>query len=299
MGARRRLDDVMVRRSLSDDVAEARALVADDRVTVGGAPATNPARLVAEHEPVNVLAPPPRFVSRAGDKLAAALERFGIDPRGRNAIDVGASTGGFTDCLLQGGARRVVALDVGRAQLAERLARHPAVVVVDRCNVRLLDPAHRGDEAAAEARAAARSVIGPPADLVVVAVSFVSLRLLVDALMSLLATDGHLVALVKPQFEATRREADVGQGVIDDPAVWRRVLEEVSAAFERAGAAMMDAMASPVAGSSGNREFLVAVRHETAVAEPPDESRWRAVLDGALGEAVAAKAAAGDVAGRA
>lgn len=246
---RRRLDAELVRRGLVDSIEDARAAIAADEVTVGGAPAANPARMVASHEPVQHLGPPPRFVSRAGDKLDAALDRFGLDVTDRRAIDVGASTGGFTDCLLQRGTRQVVALDVGHGQLDQRLRLDPRVVVVERCNVRSL-----AGPGGAERRAA---VVGEPAAVVVADLSFISLTAVVDALVGLVATDGHLVVLVKPQFEATRAEVSPGRGVVRDPAVWRRVLTEVIAAFDRGGACIMGAMASPTRGTEGNVEFLV------------------------------------------
>ena len=217
---------------------QARARIADGRVVVAGAPADKPSRLVAPGEPVQVLGGPPPFVSRAGAKLAAALDRFGVDPGGRRALDAGASTGGFTDCLLQRGAACVVAVDVGWGQLHERLRPDPRVVLHERTNVRTF-------------------VLEPPADLVVADLSFISLRTVAPALVGTNASAGaDVVVLVKPQFEAGRAEASRGRGVITDPAVWLRALEGVAAAMGGAGAAMMGAMVSPVPGADGNVEFL-------------------------------------------
>lgn len=210
-------------------------------MTVGGAPATKASRLVAPDESLAVSAPAPRFVSRGGEKLAGALERFGIDLRGARVLDAGASTGGFTDCALQAGAAVVVAVDVGRGQLHQRLVTDPRVEVHERTNVRHLAP---GD-------------LGPPVDAVVADLSFISLRTVADALVGLARPGADLVWLVKPQFEAGRIEVSRGAGIISDPAVWRSVLSEVGAAIEQRGAAIMDLMGSPIRGADGNVEFLL------------------------------------------
>ncbi len=210
-------------------------------MVVGGAPAAKPARLVAPDDPIVVLGPPPRFVGRGGEKLSAALDRFPVPVAGRPVLDAGSSTGGFTDCLLQRGASRVVALDVGRHQLHERLRADPRVDVRERTDVRQADPA----------------ALGGPFPLVVADLSFISLRTVADALVALTAADGDLVVLVKPQFEAGRADVSRGRGVIADPVVWRRSLGDVSGALERRGAAIMGAMVSPLRGSDGNVEFLL------------------------------------------
>jgi 23S rRNA (cytidine1920-2'-O)/16S rRNA (cytidine1409-2'-O)-methyltransferase len=196
---------------------------------------------VAPGDAIELLGPGPRFVGRGGEKLAAALERFGVDPTDRRAIDCGASTGGFTDCLLQAGATHVVAVDVGYGQLHERLRSDARVVSRERTNIRGLDPAQ----------------VGGRSDLVVADLSFISLRTVADDLLALTEPGGDLVLLVKPQFEAGREEAARGRGVISDPGVWRRTLEEVHGAFAARGAAIMDAMTSPITGADGNVEFLV------------------------------------------
>jgi 23S rRNA (cytidine1920-2'-O)/16S rRNA (cytidine1409-2'-O)-methyltransferase len=190
----------------------------------------------------------PRFVGRGGEKLAAALDRFAVTVDGSRALDAGASTGGFTDCLLQYGARCVVAVDVGYGQLHERLRADPRVESVERTNVRDLVP---GD-------------LGPPFDVVVADLSFISLRTVLAPLLEQAAPAAHVVLLVKPQFEAGREEAARGRGVISDPAVWRRVLDEVLIALRAAGAAIMGAMVSPLTGADGNVEFLVHARAATA-----------------------------------
>lgn len=210
---------------------------------MAGAPARNPSRLVGPGEALRIADEAARFVSRGGEKLAAALEHFGVDPTDRRVLDAGASTGGFTDCVLQAGAAEVVALDVGRAQLHQRLRADPRVRVVERTNVR-----HAGPD-----------VLGPPADLVVADLSFISLRTVAAALLAAAAPGADLILLVKPQFEATRAEVDAGKGVIRDPEIHARVLAEVSGTLEGLGAAIMGSMHSPLRGADGNVEFLLHV----------------------------------------
>jgi 23S rRNA (cytidine1920-2'-O)/16S rRNA (cytidine1409-2'-O)-methyltransferase len=213
-------------------------------VTVAGAPADKPARLVAAGESIALVGAPPRFVSRAGDKLDAALEQFDLDVRGACALDAGASTGGFTDCLLQRGASEVVAVDVGYGQLHERLRADPRVRNVERTNVRDLDA----------------EMLGHLVDVVVADLSFISVRKVLDPLLGLGRPGALLVILVKPQFEAGRSEASRGKGVITDPSVWTRVLGEVMSALEERRAVIMGCMVSPVLGAEGNVEFLVVAR---------------------------------------
>ncbi len=235
-------------------------------MTVAGAPAEKASRRVAPDEAVVVLGPPPRFVGRGGEKLDAALERFGIDVSGRLAVDLGASTGGFTDCLLQRGATRVVAVDVGYGQLHERLRADERVEVRERTNARDLAP---GD-------------LGPPADVLVADLSFITQRTVLPAVLPLGGEGTDLVLLVKPQFEAGREEAARGRGVIVDPAVWRRVLGEVASALVEAGAAIMGAMASPLTGADGNVEFLLHAR----IGGPRPAATVDGLLDAAVAEVV-------------
>lgn len=218
---------------------------------MGGAPAPKPARLVDAGDPIRVLEPPARFVSRGGDKLAGALRRFDLSVAGARCLDAGASTGGFTDALLQAGARQVVAVDVGRHQLHERLRADPRVDCRERTDIRALEP----DDVGA-------------VDLVVADLSFISLRSVIDPMLAVLAPGGDLVVLVKPQFEAGRAEASKGRGVIRDPEIWQRVLGEVLVAIEEAGAAIMDAMVSPRRGAGGNVEFLLHARKRAADGTP-------------------------------
>ena len=211
---------------------------------VGGAPASKPAHLVDPGEAVEVVGPGPRFVGRGGEKLDAALERFDVAVAGRRALDAGASTGGFTDCLLQRGAAEVVAVDVGYGQLHERLRADPRVDVRERTNVRTLD----------------RDALGGPVGLVVADLSFISLRNVLPVLLGLVDPGDDLVVLVKPQFEAGRRETSRGAGVIRDPDVRRRVVEEVATAAVEQGADRMGEMESPLTGADGNVEFLLHLR---------------------------------------
>jgi 23S rRNA (cytidine1920-2'-O)/16S rRNA (cytidine1409-2'-O)-methyltransferase len=241
LAVRRRLDAELVRRGLAPSRTEAHAAVAAKRVLVNGAVAEKAARLVAPGDALTISGPPPRFVGRGGEKLDAALEEFGIDVRGRRVLDVGASTGGFTDALLARGAREVVALDVGHGQLHPRLRTDERVTVLERTNI----------------RAASRATIGGPVDAVVVDVSFISLRLVIPTLVALCHPGSPMVLLVKPQFEAGRAEADRSQGVITDPEIHRRVRGEIADALETAGCIIVAWMDSPIRGSAGNQEFLV------------------------------------------
>lgn len=239
---------------------EAQAAVRNGRVSVRGRPADKPSSLVDDADPVELLGPPRRYVSRGGDKLEAALGRFRVDPAGRSCLDAGASTGGFTDCLLRRGARHVVAVDVGYGQLAWTIRTDDRVTVLERTNVRELSPGH----------------LPYAPDLVVADLSFISLGLAVDPLSRVAAEGADLVLLVKPQFEAGPREVGRG-GVVRDPEVWRRAIDGVVAACASAGSAPRAVMASPLAGAAGNVEFLL---HATkgGDAEPrPD-------VDGAIDE---------------
>jgi 23S rRNA (cytidine1920-2'-O)/16S rRNA (cytidine1409-2'-O)-methyltransferase len=237
-----RLDQLLVERGLVETRSRAQALVLAGKVRVGEGDAARhdrkPGDLIDASVTVEVDTPEP-YVSRGGHKLAAALDAFGIDPSGIVCLDVGASTGGFTDVLLQRGATRVYALDVGRGQLAEPLRRDPRVVSMERTNARTLTAAG----------------LPEPIGLATVDVSFISLDLVLAPIASALGPGGHIVALVKPQFEAGRGRTD--HGVVRDPAIHREVLERI---VERAQAVRLgtrDVIASPLLGPEGNREFLV------------------------------------------
>ncbi len=220
-------------------------------------------------EAVVVQGPPPRYVSRGGVKLEAALERFAVDVVGKRALDAGASTGGFTDCLLQHGAAGVVAVDVGHGQLDARLRVDPRVTVLERTHVRTLDTA---------------GVPGGPVGVVTADLSFISLRTVAPVLVGpVVMPGGDVVVLVKPQFEVGRAQVSRGRGVVRDPAAWRAALVTVASALGAAGAAIMGAMPSPVTGTAGNTEFLL---HALAGRTPVAEGRVRDLADAAVGEAV-------------
>ncbi len=237
---RRRLDAELVRRGLAGSRAEAHAAVLAGMVTVAGNPATKPASLVATDASVHVSGAVRRFVSRGGDKLQSGLDRFDIDPHDRDCLDAGASTGGFTDCLLKAGVARVIAVDVGYGQLAWKLRNDPRVTVLERTNARELIPAD----------------LPFIPDFVVADLSFISLRTVLPALVGVSDPRAEFLLLVKPQFEAGRAAMGSG-GVVRDPAVWRRVLEEVASACRREGVGVTGVVASPLLGPAGNVEFLL------------------------------------------
>ena len=211
---------------------------------VGGTVADKPSRRVDDATPIELVGAPPRFVSRGGDKLDAALDEFAVDVEGRRCLDAGASTGGFTDCLLQRGAACVVAVDVGHGQLDPTLRADPRVTVRERTNIRHVTP---GD-------------VGGPGDVVVADLSFISLATVATPLLALTRTGGDLVVLIKPQFEVGREAAARGAGVIRDPTLHRDAIERVRAAFVGQDAEVIGVIESPVVGSKGNVEFLAHVR---------------------------------------
>jgi 23S rRNA (cytidine1920-2'-O)/16S rRNA (cytidine1409-2'-O)-methyltransferase len=241
VSARRRLDADLVARGLTASRAEAQQLIGAMRVLVNGAVADKPARMVAAADQVLISGPPPRFVGRGGLKLDHALDVFGIDVSGMRALDAGASTGGFTDCLLQRGAAHVVAVDVGHGQLHERLVADRRVTSIERTNIRTVDV----------------EAIGGLVDLVVADLSFISLRLVIEPLVGVCQPGAPMVMLVKPQFEAGRAEVSRGRGVISDPEVHRRVGLEVEQALIDAGCRVAGWTDSPISGADGNRELLV------------------------------------------
>jgi len=240
---RRRLDAELVRRGVYTTRADAREAVATGEVEVAGTVVTNAASMVADDAPITRRVPTRPYVSRAGGKLAAALERFNVDPTGLRCLDAGASTGGFTDVLLRAGAAHVVAVDVGYGQLAWELRSDPRVDVHERTNVRTLEP----------------NAIGGNVDLVVADLSFISLRTVLPALCSVATRDATFVLLVKPQFEVGKGAVEKG-GVVRDPAAWREVLGQILEAAAAADLGAIGAMASPVPGPSGNVEFLLVLR---------------------------------------
>lgn len=245
---RERLDQALVARGLATSRAQAQALILAGRVRVLGQVSDKPGRPVAMDAAIEVEAPP-RFVSRGGEKLLAAIERIPISFAGCHVLDVGASTGGFTDCALQHGASDVTCIDVGRAQLHERLRRDPRVTNLEKVNARLLQPGELPRERY---------------DRVVMDLSFISLRSVLPAVWPFLEVGGWLVALVKPQFEAGREEATRGRGVIRDDAVRNRALAAVRAfAVEQlSGCVDRGSIESPLAGADGNREFLLLLERK-------------------------------------
>ncbi len=261
-GSRMRLDVWLVRHGLFPSREQARAAVLAGRVLVEGVPETKAGRMVGEDATVEVRGEGLPYVSRGGLKLERALEAFAVDVAGRVAADIGAATGGFTDCLLQRGARRVYAVDVGYGQLAWKLRQDPRVVVRERVNARYLS----------------RREIPEPVDVAAIDVSFISLEKILPAIRDLLAPHGVIVALVKPQFEAGPRQ--VGKrGVVRDPAVHREVLRRVSAAAAALGLAAEGVVPSPIRGDEGNAEFLLLLRPSPAPFPLSEEAVDRAVAE--------------------
>ncbi|MGH7997261.1 MAG: TlyA family RNA methyltransferase [Opitutaceae bacterium] len=245
-GAKLRLDELLVGRGLAASRSQARALIMAGRVRLGTERLDKPGKPVDAASPVSVVEPP-RFVSRGGEKLEAALKAFALDLAGAHVLDLGASTGGFTDCALQAGAASATCVDVGRAQLHAKLRADPRVANLERINARRLDQA---------------ALPRPEYDAVVMDLSFISLKVVLPAAWPRVRPGGALVALVKPQFEAGKAEADKGRGVIRDPAVREAALAAVRdfALAELPGALLLGTIPSPIAGAEGNREFLLGLR---------------------------------------
>jgi 23S rRNA (cytidine1920-2'-O)/16S rRNA (cytidine1409-2'-O)-methyltransferase len=241
---RPRLDQALVERGLCPSREKAKRAILAGQVRVGGQVASKPGHVIKPDD-LLTLEEPERYVSRGGYKLEHGLQNFQLDPRGLTAIDLGASTGGFTDCLLQQGAARVYAVDVGRGQLAWKLRHDDRVTVMEQVNARWLTRGH----------------FPPPfagADLIVADCSFISLKKILPPAVALLADSGKILALVKPQFEAGRAEAGRGKGVIRDPAIHERVLNELKTfATETSGLRWLGETPSPLLGPAGNKEFLV------------------------------------------
>jgi 23S rRNA (cytidine1920-2'-O)/16S rRNA (cytidine1409-2'-O)-methyltransferase len=242
-----RLDLLLVERGLAASRERARALILAGDVRVNGRPAGKAGVAVPQDADIVLAAPDHPYVSRGGLKLAHALDVFQIPVEGRTALDIGASTGGFTDVLLQRGASRVVALDVGHGQLDWKLRNDPRVLVLERVNARTLTPVALPGDARAFG-------------LVTIDVSFISLRHILPVVPALLVADADVVALVKPQFEAGRDEVGRG-GIVRDERVHQRVVEDVAAMAATVGLVRRATIGSPIAGMEGNREFLMHLRH--------------------------------------
>jgi 23S rRNA (cytidine1920-2'-O)/16S rRNA (cytidine1409-2'-O)-methyltransferase len=237
--SRRRLDVTLAERGLFGSREQARAAVIAGEVRVNGDVVTKAGHAVADGDSLEV-AERPRYVSRGGVKLAGALDTFGLDVDGWSAVDVGASTGGFTDCLLQRGAAHVVAVDVGYGQLAWSLRTDDRVTAVERTNIRHVDPVE----------------LGAPFDLVVADLSFISIAKVLPSLTALMSPEAQLVVLVKPQFEAGKGR--VGKkGVVKDPRIHAEVLRDAIGAMNAAGLVVRNVTYSPIAGPEGNLEFWV------------------------------------------
>jgi 23S rRNA (cytidine1920-2'-O)/16S rRNA (cytidine1409-2'-O)-methyltransferase len=241
--ARVRADLALVEQGLAPSREKARALILAGEVLAGDRPIEKAGDLVEPSAELRLRSAPMPYVSRGGIKLARALDTFGVDPRGLVALDVGASTGGFTDCLLQRGATRVHCVDVGHGQLDWKVASDGRVRVHDRVNIRLIEPA----------------IIGERVDLVVIDVSFISLRLVLPALPPLARPGAPVVALVKPQFEVGRAYVGKG-GIVRDEEARARSLVEVRAAAEALGFAALGETTSPITGRDGNVEYLLHLR---------------------------------------
>ncbi|HEY3884350.1 MAG TPA: TlyA family RNA methyltransferase [Vicinamibacterales bacterium] len=242
-----RLDAALVARGLAASRERARALTLAGAVRVNGAVVSKAGTPVDSSAEITLAQPDHPYVSRGGVKLSHALDTFAIDVAGALALDVGASTGGFTDVLLRRGAARVVALDVGHGQLDWRLRTDPRVTVIERVNARTISP---------DALPEAARVF----DVVTIDVSFISLKQVLPAIAPLLGPAGHLVALVKPQFEAGRAEVGKG-GLVRDQSVQARVVEDVAGAANRLGLVRAGRVESPITGVEGNREFFLHLTH--------------------------------------
>jgi 23S rRNA (cytidine1920-2'-O)/16S rRNA (cytidine1409-2'-O)-methyltransferase len=238
-----RLDQALVERGLCDSRERAKRLILAGQVRVNAQTARKPSDSIKPGDELTLDAPE-KFVSRGGHKLEHALEHFKLDVKDLNALDLGASTGGFTDCLLQRGAAKIFAVDVGQGQLAWKLRNDPRVVVMEKTNARNLKPEQ----------------FPAPANLAVIDCSFISLKKILPPAIPLLKNDGKIVALIKPQFEAGKAEVDKGRGVITDAAVHQRVISELQEfVAAQAGLCWRGVVESPLLGPAGNKEFLVLI----------------------------------------
>jgi 23S rRNA (cytidine1920-2'-O)/16S rRNA (cytidine1409-2'-O)-methyltransferase len=244
--AKQRADQLLVARGLVESRAKAQALILAGQVYAGTRRVDKAGQLIAEDAPLEVKGKDHPWVSRGGLKLVEGLDRFAIDPAGLVCLDVGASTGGFTDVLLARGAARVYAVDVGHGQLAWKLRRDPRVVVLERTNARYLS----------------RAQVPEPVDLVVCDASFIGLRTVLPASLALTCPGAQLVALIKPQFEIGKGRVGKG-GVVRDPALHEEVCGQIVAWLEGLpGWSVLGLAESPITGPEGNREFLIAARRE-------------------------------------
>jgi 23S rRNA (cytidine1920-2'-O)/16S rRNA (cytidine1409-2'-O)-methyltransferase len=236
---KQRLDIALVNKGLASSRQQARELIMAGRVLVNLLPVEKPATQVRVQDEVTLRGEEPVYASRGGHKLQAAIEAFDIRVKNCVCLDVGASTGGFTDCLLKNGADRVFAVDVGYGQLAWRLRQDPRVDVIERTNIRYM-PYEK---------------IGRRVDLITIDVSFISLTIVVPAVQQFMHPESRIIALIKPQFEVGKGKVGKG-GVVRDPQLHQEVLSDLAGFFQRTGLQPIDTIASPITGPKGNREFL-------------------------------------------
>ena len=237
---KKRLDQLLVEKSLIESRQRAKGVIMAGMVTVDGKMVDKPGHLVRPSSVIDLIGPDHPFVSRGGIKLEAALQAFSIEVKGHTILDVGASTGGFTDCLLQYGAKKVIAVDVGYGQLAWSLRNDPRVVVIERTNIRQLS----------------QSKLGALVDGAVIDTSFISLRTVVPSVLPHVEKDSFILALIKPQFEAGKGMVGKG-GIIRDKEVQKNIVKDLIAHFTEAGLAVHGTFESPIRGAKGNREFFV------------------------------------------
>ncbi|MDD2272702.1 MAG: TlyA family RNA methyltransferase [Desulfuromonadaceae bacterium] len=237
---KQRLDTLILGHGLASSIEKARAMIMAGQVVVGDHTVDKAGQLVAIDVEIRLKGENLPFVSRGGLKLRRALDEFGVDVTGLVAVDVGSSTGGFTDCLLQAGAAKVFAIDVGYSQLAWKLQQDPRVVSMERTNIRTVTPDQLDDEPV----------------LAVIDASFISLSKVLPATVGLLKPGGRIIALIKPQFEVGRGEVGKG-GIVRDPAAHEKVIEEVRRTASDLGLKVAGLCASPITGADGNREFLI------------------------------------------
>ena len=240
-----RLDLILVKKGLVRSRQRAQAIIMAGKVLVNEQPVDKPGFLVSQEDHIQLKGTDISYVSRGGLKLEAALQKLPMEVTGSICIDVGASTGGFTDCLLQHGAERVFAVDVGYGQLAWKLRQDPRVIVIERTNVRYITA----------------DAIPTPVDLITVDVSFISLKLVVPVLIQFMKSDASILALIKPQFEVGKNQVGKG-GVVKKPELHQKVIKDLSEFFELIKLAPLSVYPSPVLGPKGNREFFMVLKHQ-------------------------------------
>ena len=236
---KRRLDNLLLERGIVQSRERAKGLILSGDVRVNGNPVNKAGTLIDENAEIEITKDIP-YVSRGGLKLEKAIKEFNINVKDKVAIDVGASTGGFTDCLIQYGAKKVYAVDVGYGQLAWKLRNDPRVVIIERKNVRYIKP----------------SDIGEPVDIATIDVSFISLKLVLPVVKNLLKENGEIIALIKPQFEVGRGEVGKG-GIVKDEEKHKKVISEIKSFAIDSGFKVLNVTESPIAGQKGNVEFLI------------------------------------------